>query len=137
MGLTSVDGLSSLTSVGDLVVYLNPNLTNLDGFSSLSSVGWLELFENESLCPSEVDDLIISLGAGLGSVGPSLDNTCPIDTDGDGAIRLAELQAWMKPAKRRLNKDSTQCIHQDFQSNYRFVPHKTHRRGRMYHSRKS
>ena len=67
-GITNLDGLASLTSVGgDLEIEFNHALTNLDGLASLTSVGGnLSIYNNDAL--TNIDGL-----ASLTSVGGDLE----------------------------------------------------------------
>ena len=56
--LSGID-LSCLTAVGgDLYIFSNDALTNLDGLSNLTSVGGLSIYLNPSLCQSVVDAFV-------------------------------------------------------------------------------
>jgi hypothetical protein len=82
--LTSVDGLSSLTSVGgDLWIQNNSQLTNLDGLSALNSVGeTLAILYNDVLRNVNGLSALTSVGGTLGIV----ENTVLTNVDGLSAL---------------------------------------------------
>ena len=64
-GLTGLEGLESLTTIGGgLIIQDNDSLISLDALSSLSSVGGsLSIINNDSLCQSFADVLISRVSA--------------------------------------------------------------------------
>jgi hypothetical protein len=83
-GITNVDGLADLTSVGgDLLVRNNASLTDVDGFAALTSVGRALWIRNNALL-TNLDGLVA-----LSSVGGFLavyDNSSLANVDGFDAL---------------------------------------------------
>jgi len=64
--VTSLDGLSNITSVGnDLYIIKNDSLTSLDGLSNLTTVGGLlDIEDNDCLSQAEAEAFAAGLSVG-------------------------------------------------------------------------
>ncbi len=76
--LTSLDGLSGLTTVGGyLDIRSNDALTSLDGLSGITSVGGdLYIQTNYSLCQSSVDAFVAGISVSGSVTTYSNDDSC-------------------------------------------------------------